>query len=142
MDVETKLLLKSTQVLLAARNLEVGGVVQRYIDSEVLRLSDPYLPFQSSSAGLKDAGLDGTTVGSGEVRWNGPYARYLYYGKLMLSPSGSSWAKHGEKKHLTDKDLNFHGAPKRGSFWFERMKTVHQKNILKGAAKIAGGRVR
>ena len=140
MDIETKLLLKSTQVLLAARNLEVGGAVQCYIDSEVLRLSDPYLPLRDGD--LKRAGLDGTTVGSGEVEWKGPYARYLYYGKLMLSPSGSCWAKHGEKKHLTDKDLNFHGAPKRGSFWFERMKTVHQKNIVKGAAKIAGGRLK
>ena len=140
MDVETRLLLHATQTLLAARNLETGGAVQRYIDSEVLRLSDPYLPLRDGD--LKRAGLDGTTIGSGEVEWKGPYARYLYYGKLMLSPSGSCWAKRGEKKHLTDKDLNFHGAPKRGSFWFERMKTAHRKSILKGAARIAGGRVR
>ena len=140
MDVETKLLLKSTQVLLAARNLEVGGAVQRYIDSEVLRLSDPYLPLRDGD--LKRAGLDGTTVGSGEVEWNGPYARYLYYGKLMLSPSGSCWAKHGEQKHLTDKDLNFHGAPQRRSFWFEHVKAAHRREILRGAAQKAGGRMK
>ena len=119
MDVETKLLLKSTQVLLAARNLEVGGAVQRYIDSEVLRLSDPYLPFQSGA--LKQSGIHGTDIGSGEVRWNSPYARYLYYGKLMVGSNGSPWAKRGEKKHLTSTALNFHGAPQRRSFWFEHV---------------------
>lgn len=140
MDIETRLLLKNTQAILAARNLETGGAVQRYIDSEVLRLSNPFVPFQGGQ--LIQSGISGSDIGSGEVRWNGPYARYLYYGKLMVAPSGSSWAKKGEKKHLTDKDLTYHRAPKRGAFWFERMKAAHRKDILRGAARIAGGRVK
>jgi hypothetical protein len=28
----------------------------------------------------------------------------------------------------------------RGAYWFERMKANHKEEILKGAAKIAGGR--
>jgi len=140
-DIETRLILNNLQIILAFRNLEVGGRVQQYIDSEVLRLCDPYLPFQSASGGLKDAGINGTDIGSGTVKWNGPYARYLYYGKLMVGPNGSSWVKHGEKKHLTNRDLTYNGAPKRGSYWFERMKAAHLKGILQGAARIAGGRV-
>ncbi len=53
---------------------------QAYIDTEVLRLSSPYLPFQSGM--LEKLGILGTIPGSGEVIWNGPYARYLYYGKV------------------------------------------------------------
>jgi hypothetical protein len=98
---------------------------QVYIDNEVLRLSDPYLPMQSGL--LKKLGILGTVPGSGEVVWNGPYARYLYYGKLMVGRA---------PKKLTDTNLTFHGAPKRGAFWFERMKADKKDQILRGAAKI------
>lgn len=98
---------------------------QVFIDNEVLRLSDPYLPMQSSM--LKKLGILGTIPGSGEVVWNGPYARYLYYAKLMVGRA---------PKKLTDTDLTFHGAPKRGGFWFERMKADKKDQILRGAAKI------
>lgn len=101
---------------------------QMFVDSEVLRLSSPYIPFQSGM--LEKSGILGTTVGSGEVIWNAPYARYLYYGKVMVGRA---------PKKLTDKNLKFHGAPMRGAFWFERMKKDKGKSILDGAAKIAGG---
>ncbi len=98
---------------------------QIYIDNEVLRLSEPYIPMQSGM--LKKLGILGTVPGSGEVVWNGPYARYLYYGKLMVGRA---------PKKLTDKNLTYHGAPKRGAFWFERMKADKRGQILRGAAKI------
>ena len=101
---------------------------QQYIDNEVLRLSDPYLPMQSGM--LKKLGILGTVLGSGEVVWNGPYARYLYYGKLMVGRA---------PKKLTGTNLTFHGgrnSPPRGAFWFERMKADKKDQILRGAAKI------
>ncbi len=102
---------------------------QVFIDNEVLRLSDPYLPMQSGM--LKKLGILGTIPGSGEVVWNGPYARYLYYGKVMVGRA---------PKKLTDKDLTFHGgdeSPPRGAFWFERMKADKKEQILRGAAKVS-----
>lgn len=36
-----------------------------------------------------------------------PYSRFLYYGRLMLAPNGSSWAKRGESKSVTPKPLNY-----------------------------------
>jgi hypothetical protein len=39
-------------------------------------------------------------------------------------------------KKLTDTNLTFHGAPKRGAFWFERLKADKKDQILRGAAKI------
>ena len=123
---------------MAARGLEAHGAVQKYIDSEVLRLDAPFMPFQSGQ--LIQSGIHGTDVGSGIVRYNAPYARYLYYGKVMVAPNGSAWAKKGERKRVTGKDIRYHGAPMRGSYSFERMKTAHQRNILQGAARVAGGR--
>jgi hypothetical protein len=102
---------------------------QMFVDSEVLRLSEPYVPFQSGM--LAKSGILGTLVGSGEVVWNAPHSKYLYYGKVMVGRA---------PKTLTDKDLTYHGAPKRGAFWFERMKKDHGNKILKGAAKLAGGK--
>lgn len=101
---------------------------QMFVDSEVLRLSDPYIPMQSGM--LKKSGILGTVIGSGEVVWNAPYARYLYYGKVMVGRA---------PKVLTAKNLTYHGAPMRGAFWFERMKKDKGKQILDKAALIAGG---
>jgi hypothetical protein len=101
---------------------------QRFVDNEVLKQSEPYLPFQTG--GLRDAGIAGTIPGSGEVVWNGPYARYQYYGKVMVGRA---------PKDLTDRDLTYHGAPKRGAFWFERMMADRGRQIIAGARKIAGG---
>jgi hypothetical protein len=82
----------------------------------------------------------GTKIGSGEINQNTPYARYQYYGKLMISSlTGSSYATHGEKKVLTDRDL-LHNAsrhPQSGPYWFERMKADHKDKILEGAQKVA-----
>lgn len=101
--------------------------VQKFIDSEVLRLSSPMVPFKSGA--LKQSGLLGTVIGDGEVAYNAPYARYHYYGKLMVGRA---------PKRLTGRIMRYSGAPTRGPLWFERMKSQHRGRILAGAARIAG----
>ena len=100
---------------------------QSFVDSEVLRLCDPLTPMRSKALIL--SGTLATDVGSGMVQYNAPYARYQYYGKLMVGPA---------PKKLTEIDLTYEGAPQRGAFWFERMKANDAKAILKGAGKIVG----
>ena len=39
--------LAGTEALLRGLNLEQGGLVQRFFTSEVIRLSDKYVPFRS-----------------------------------------------------------------------------------------------
>jgi hypothetical protein len=103
-------------------------LAQKFVDSEVLKQSAPYTPFQSGM--LQKSGLFGTKIGNGEVVWNAPYARYVYYGKVMVGRA---------PKTLTDRDLTFHGAPKRGAFWFERLKADRGAIIINGAKRIMGG---
>lgn len=100
---------------------------QSFVDSEVLRLCDPLTPMRSKALIL--SGTLATDVGSGMVQYNAPYARYQYYGKLMVGPA---------PKKLTEIDLTYEGAPQRGALWFERMKANDAKEILKGAGKIVG----
>ena len=97
------------------RNLEQA---QKYVDSEVLRRCDPYIPKDTGE--LIRSGIRETRVGSGQVKYRTPYARRWYY-----------------------EHARFQGAPMRGNHWFERMKAAGGKNaILRGAAKIMGGEVK
>ena len=88
---------------------------QKFIDSEVLRLSEPFTPLQTGM--LVKSGILGTDVGSGEVKWIAPYAKAQYYGKR----------KPGSET-----------GPLRGPFWFRRMKETYGERIIRGAKRIAG----
>lgn len=133
--------IKSNGKLIQERGLQPYGRTQKFIDQECIRLMDPYTP-NLSGALIKSATI-GTKIGSGKINQNAPNARYDYYGKLMVSSvTGSSYARQGESKVLTDKDLQYstHKNAQAGPYWFERMKADHKKNILRGAQKLAGGR--
>jgi hypothetical protein len=88
---------------------------QKFVDSEVLRLSEPYTPLRTGM--MIKSGTLGTDIGSGTVQWIAPYSRRQYY----------SARKPGSQT-----------GPLRGPFWFERMKQVSGQTILAGARKIAG----
>ena len=131
--------MRSTNQLITSRQLQPGGRVQKFIDSECIRLMKLYTPFLSGM--LEHSATLGTQIGYGVIKQNVPYARYQYYGKLMVSSlTGSAWS-HGESKILTDKDLNYNTSrhPQAGAFWFERMKADKKQQILRGAQRIANG---
>lgn len=92
------------------------NAAQNFIDSEVLRLSSPYVPFQTGM--LHDSGIIGTVIGSGWVNWVATYAASQYYNTA---------------------DSRFYDA-RRGAHWFERMKADHGSQIIAGAKKIGGSR--
>lgn len=105
---------------------------QKYVDTAVLRYNAKYIPFQTGN--LNMSGTTGTTVGSGKVVYNAPYARYMYYGKVMRDDNGRAF--YGKApKHVTDEELTYHGAPQRGKLWFERMKAAHKNAIIAGCQK-------
>lgn len=89
---------------------------QKFVDSEVIRLSEPYTPLLTGM--LVKSGTLGTDIGSGLVQWIAPYAKAQYYGKR----------KPGSQT-----------GPLRGPAWFQRMKETHIGIILAGAKRRAGG---
>lgn len=112
--------------------------VQKFVDSESIRLMVPYTPMRNGM--LQKGAVLGTVIGSGEIHYKIPYARYQYYGKLMVSSvTGSAFATRGESKVLTEKDLTYNTArhPLAQRLWFETMKHNHKEQILRGAAAIA-----
>lgn len=105
---------------------------QKWLDNEVLKDTEPYVPADTMQ--LTRSGQLGTIVGSGTVEYIAPYARYLYYGKVMLGP------KYGPK-HATNKDLVFSQAvhPQAQAYWFEASKAQNKQKWVQGAKKMAGG---
>ena len=89
---------------------------QRFVDSEVLRLSEPYTPMLSGM--MIKSGTLGTDIGSGLVQWIAPYSRHQYY--LPRKPGSQT-------------------GPLRGPYWFHRGKEVWGQRVVVGAKRIAGG---
>lgn len=133
--------MKATDILMKKRGILPMGRVQKFIDQECIRLMAPYTPRKSGL--LEKAATLGTKIGSGEINQISPYARFQYYGKVMVSSiTGSPWASKGEKKILTDRDLQYDTSihPLAGKMWFERMKADKKDQILEGARKVAGAK--
>lgn len=128
-----KLDLVSKYELLANHGIQPGGPVQSYIDNEVIKHMSKYTPAQSKML------MKLPLVQTGEIIQKAPYARYQYYGKLMVSSITGSAFSHGESKVLTDIDLEYSTAvnPMAGPFWFEHMKADKKDAILRGAKKIS-----
>lgn len=132
-----------TAKILEAHGLDKGGRVQEFFTSELMRKSDPYVPFNEGA--LKtSARLD---TDKDAIIYNTPYARYHWYGKLMVdpithkgafySPTYGFWSRPDVKKVLTDRNLEYNGAPLRGPRWVERCWINEKDNIIKSTEEFA-----
>jgi hypothetical protein len=86
--------------------------------------TEPYVPMLTGSLTQR------TRVEDNQIIYPGPYARYLWYGKVMEGP------KYGPK-HATDRDLvfttDFH--PQAQSHWFEASKAQNLEKWVRVAQK-------
>lgn len=93
---------------------------QHYVDTEAVRLMEPYTP---KKTGKKvDIGATGAPPGFGVVQYRSSIARRNYY---MNKGTG----KEGTNARKGAKGL-------RGKFWLERMKADHKDEILKGVKRL------
>ena len=97
---------------------------------QVRKDTSPYVPMLTGSLDKR------TRVEGAEVIYPGPYARYLYFGKLMVDPAtGSSYAPKGTTKVLTDKNLVFNTAShaQAHEHWFEASKAENLEKWVRVA---------
>lgn len=87
---------------------------QKFLDSEVLRDSAPYVPMRSGR--LMESGSTGTVIGSGKVEYTAVYARRQYYGLNF---------KFSKDKH-----------PQACAQWFEKAKSLKKSIWIKGVQRI------
>lgn len=88
----------------------------------------PFVPALTGSL------MNRTRVAGNVVIYPGPYARFLYYGKVMVDPdTGSPFAQKGAVKVLTDKDLVFNKTvnPQAQAHWFEASKAQNLEKWMR-----------
>ena len=87
---------------------------QFFVDNEIIKDSNDFAPQRETF--LQSSAINHSKIGEGEVIWNTPYARRLYY----------------NPQFNFSKDLN----PKAQGLWFEAAKAQKQKSWLQGAEKL------
>ncbi len=90
---------------------------QKYLDSEVLRDSAPFVPMRTGF--LMKSGNAGTVLGSGKVVYIAPYAHAMYYGTHI---------HFSKDKH-----------PQACALWFEKAKAIKKDEWMAGVNKIMKG---
>lgn len=102
------------------------------VGQQVLTDTEPFVPALTGSLTIRTR-LDGN-----KIIYPGPYARFLYYGKVMVDPqTGSTFAPKGGTKVLTNRDLVFSKAmhPQAQSHWFEASKAQNLDKWIRIAEK-------
>lgn len=150
LDMQKSFMPKDAASMLRKFNLEQGGKVQQVIDKSVIDYCLQYVPWETGTLGKSAYGA--TQIGSGKVVYPGPYAHYLYYGEVygpnipvFEDDSGVPtrfFSPPGRKKHPTGRELQYATDvnPLAGSYWFERMKADHMKDIIREAKNVAGSK--
>jgi hypothetical protein len=88
----------------------------------------PFVPALTGSL------MNRTRVDGNTVIYPGPYARFLYYGKVMVDPdTGSPFAQKGAVKVVTDRNLVFNRSvnPQAQAHWFEASKAQNLEKWLR-----------
>lgn len=125
----------NAKALLRESGVGAGGQkIQTMLVDECVKEMDPYVPMDTGTT------KNTRVIEPDGVTYVGPHAQYIYHGMLMVAPSGSAWAREGERKHLTDKPLSYHGAPTRGPYWDVRMWADKGSDICRRLARKVGGR--
>lgn len=127
---------KELQVLYRDLGLEEKGKVQTFLDKTTAEYLQKYVSFRSSAQ--QDSIPIASKYGSGRVTINVPYAQFQAEGKVMIGVrSKSPWAKRGERKVVTNRNLKYHSGALRGAHPFERMKADKKATILNQTANYA-----
>lgn len=93
------------------------SAAQKFLDREVLRDSAPFVPMRTGN--LMRSGITGTSIGSGQIVYNAPYAKCMYYGVDF---------HFSKDKH-----------PQACAQWFEKAKALKKEAWINGVNKIMRG---
>lgn len=122
---KVKVKINSVNKILKDHGLDKDGRVQQYLLTTADRLMNPYIPMDNGMLRRNK-----TYPSNHEIKYISPYAKYQYYGKLMLAKNGSSWAKKGEKKVETSRNLKYHTSGT-GPKWDKLMMQRRKNDLIK-----------
>lgn len=107
--------------------------VETILTTQVMKDTDKFVPALTGSLMQRTHIENGNTI-----VYPGPYARFLYYGKVMIyEPTGSTWAPKNQHKVVTGRDLvmnkSMHALAT--SHWFEVSKAANLEKWIQVAEK-------
>lgn len=108
------------------------GKAEHVLAVQVEKDTVPFVPALTGSLTQR------TEVVDNNIIYPGPYARFLYYGKVMVDPNtGSTYAPKGGTKVVTNRNLVFNQTmhPQAQSHWFEASKAQNLDKWLRVAEK-------
>ena len=99
---------------------------------QAMKDTDKFVPMQTGNLRNMSRVEDGD-----KIVYLGPYAQYLYHGKLMVDPeTGGSYARKGSTKTLTGKSINVAKSnPMAQPEWFEVSKGLNLEKWKRVFAK-------
>lgn len=113
---------------------ERSKTAQVWLDSEILRSTEPFVPMDQGD--LIGSGVRGTVPGSGLIVYNSPYAHYHYVGLVRVGRA---------PKKLTNQKMNYsqlhQAGQERGSAWFGRSKKVNLAAWIAGVERAMKGKL-
>lgn len=120
MSTKVRVEMKPVGVILARLGVDRNGRVQRFLTETVNRRITRYMPFRTGVLATKLKFVSSPT----EITVNGPYARYQYYGKVMVGKP---------PKQVTGTDLVYDKTkhPNAGPFWDRRMMAAEKDVIVR-----------
>lgn len=120
-----KVKMNSANKIIKDHGLDSNGRATRFLRDEADRLMNPFVPMDNGMLRRNKTYPNASTI-----KYTSPYAHYQYTGKLMLTKSGSSYAKKGEKKFYTSKKLKYHTSGT-GDHWDKLMLQRHRNSLTK-----------
>lgn len=127
--------MKPVNQIVARLGLNETGDVQKQVTAIINHRITRYMPYRSSALATKSKTMakqphlhlseeKKSITGPAEITVQGPYARYQYYGKVMVGP---------KPKVATDKPLTYshHKNPLAGPKWDQRMMAAEGAQIAK-----------
>lgn len=125
MSTRIRVEMKPVNTIVARLGVNKTGDVQRFVTNEINRRLPRYMPFRTGNLATKTKFVGEQVhlvnkrrvISPTEIYIGGPYARYQYYGKVMVNaetgkgpmniPGVGLRYKEGTKLKATDRDLTY-----------------------------------
>lgn len=113
--------------------LPSANKAEKILATQVMKDTDKFVPALTGNFTQRVHLEESTIV------YPGPFARFLYYGKVMIyEPTGSTWAPRYEHKVVTGRDLVMNKSmhPLASSHWFEVSKAANLDTWIKVSERL------
>lgn len=124
--MKVKLQLPGVKQLIRQKGFDASGHVQKFHTQNVLKRIKRYMPFRAGAT--YKITVAQTNIDKPEIVTDVPYAKYLYYGKVMVDPklgiagfmTPEGWRSRKDiTKVLTDRNIQYTKTknPNAGPYW-------------------------